>query len=55
MATDKRERQRLNRAAKQEEQSKTARKEKVIATAKRAAKWVVVGVTLLVLANIVWG
>ncbi len=55
MATDKRERQRQNRAVKQEERGKAARKEKVMATAKRAAKWVVVGVALLVLANVVWG
>jgi hypothetical protein len=55
MATDKRERQRENRAAKQEEHNKTARKEKVMATAKRAAVWIVVGMALVLLANIVWG
>jgi hypothetical protein len=55
MATDKRERQRQNRAAKQAEQAKIVRKQKVIATAKRVGVWVVVGVALLILANIVWG
>jgi hypothetical protein len=55
MATDKRERQRQNRAAKQAEQAKIVRKQKVITTAKRVGVWVVVGVALLILANIVWG
>lgn len=55
MATDKRERQRENRAAKQQEHSKLARKQQVIATTKRVAVWVVVGVALILLANIVWG
>jgi hypothetical protein len=55
MASDKRERQRQNRAIKQQQQSKVARKQKVIATAKRVAIWVVVGIILIVLANLVWG
>ncbi|MCP4306007.1 MAG: hypothetical protein GY926_20475 [bacterium] len=55
MASDKRERQRLNRAAKQEEVNKTVRKQKALATAKRVAVWVAVGVVLVLLANIVWG
>lgn len=55
MATDKRERQRLNRAAKQVEESKVARKTKIIDTARRLGKWIVLGVLLIVLANIVWG
>ncbi len=55
MATDKRERQRQNRAAKQAEQAKIDRKRKVIATAKRVAVWVVVGLALFFAANIVWG
>ncbi len=55
MATDKRERQRQNRAEKQAEQSKIARKEKVIALVKRVGVWVVGGVGLLALANVVWG
>lgn len=55
MATDKRERQRLNRAAKLAVDSKAARKQKIFDTAKRAGIWLVVGVALLTLANIVWG
>lgn len=55
MATDKRERQRQNRAVKQAEQAKIARKQKVIATAKRVGVWIVVAVVLLILANVVWG
>ncbi len=55
MATDKRERQRLNRAAKQNVDNKAARKLKVLDTARKVATWAVVGGLLLVLANIVWG
>jgi cell division protein FtsL len=55
MATDKRERQRQNRAVKQEEQQKIARKEKAIARAKRVAIWIIVAVVFVILANIVWG
>ena len=55
MATDKRERQRQNRASKQAEQAKIVRKQKIIATAKRVGVWVVVAIALFVLANIVWG
>ena len=55
MATDKRERQRQNRAVKQAEQAKIVRKQKVMATAKRVGVWLVVGVALLFLANIVCG
>ncbi len=55
MATDKRERQRQNRAAKQAEQAKIDRRRKVIVTAKRVGVWIVMGVALLVVANIVWG
>lgn len=55
MASDKRERQRQNRAVKQAEENKVARKQKTIAMAKRIGIWVVVGIALLVLANIVWG
>lgn len=55
MATDKRERQRQNRAEKQAAQAKIDRRQKVIATAKRVGVWVVVGIALLVLATIVWG
>lgn len=55
MASDKRERQRQNRAVKQAEQSKIARKQKAFALAKRIGVWIVVAAVLLVLANIVWG
>jgi hypothetical protein len=55
MASDKRERQRQNRAVKQQAQSKVVRKEKTIATIRRIAIWVVIGVVLLVLANLVFG
>ena len=55
MASDKRERQRLNRAAKQVEVHKTVRKQKVLTTAKRVAVWVAVGVVFVLLANVVWG
>jgi len=55
MATDKRERQRENRAAKRAADSKVERKQKTLNMAKRVGIWLVVGGVLLVLANIVWG
>ncbi len=55
MATDKRERQRQNRAVKQEERSKQQRRQKIIDLSKRIAIWAVVFFALLILANIVWG
>ncbi len=55
MASDKRERQRANRAVKTEAQTKVMRKQKSISLVKRAAIWAVVGVVLILLANIVWG
>lgn len=55
MATDKRERQRQNKAVKQAELTKQRRREKVINTARRVAIWAVVFVVLLIVANIVWG
>ena len=55
MASDKRERQRANRAVKTEAQTKVVRKQKSINLVKRAAVWAVVGVLLILLANIVWG
>jgi hypothetical protein len=54
MATDKRERQRQNRAVKQAELTKQARREKILNTAKRVAIWAVVFVILLFVANFVW-
>ena len=47
MASDKRERQRQNRAVKQAEQTKIARKQRAVALTKRIGVWVVVGVGLL--------
>ena len=55
MATDKRERQRQNRTVKQDELNKVERKLKVLSTARRVGIWAVVGGSVLVLANIVWG
>jgi ABC-type Fe3+ transport system permease subunit len=55
MATDKRERQRQNRAVKQVEQSKQQRRQKVFELAKRIAIWAIAFLVLLVLANLVWG
>ncbi len=55
MATDKRERQRQNRAVKQAAQAKIDRRKKITATARRVGVWVITGIALLVLANIVWG
>lgn len=55
MATDKRERQRQNRAVKQAELSKQKRRDNVINAAKRVGKWVVAFAILLIVANLVWG
>lgn len=55
MASDKRERQRANRAVKTEAQTKVKRKQKTVELVKRLAIWGVVGVVLILLANIVWG
>lgn len=55
MATDKRARQRENRAVKQAERSKQKRREKVINTAKRVGIWVVVIFALLILSNLIFG
>lgn len=55
MATDKRARQRENRAAKQQELNKEKRRQKLIDRTKRIAIWAVVFVVLFILANVVWG
>lgn len=55
MATDKRERQRANRAQKQAEMAAVARKEKLKHRLKRVGIWAVIVAAVLVLANIVWG
>lgn len=55
MATDKRERQRQNRAVKQAEVNKQKRKEKLIARIKRYSVWAVVLTLLIIVSQIVWG
>ena len=55
MASDKRERQRQNRAVKQQEQNKIARKQKTIAMIRRVGLWIVFGVIFFVAASLVWG
>ena len=55
MPSEKRERQRQNRAVKQQEQNKVQRKQKTIATIKRVGVWIVVAIVMIVLANLVFG
>jgi cation transport ATPase len=55
MATDKRERQRENRAVKQAELNKKKRRQRIIDRTKRVAVWAVVLVVLFIAASIVWG
>ena len=55
MVSDKRERQRQNRAVKQAELNKVKRRRKIIDRTKRIAIWAVVFAVMLVLANAVWG
>ena len=55
MATDKRDRQRANREAKQAELHKTQRKDEMVSRAKRIGIWVAVGIVLFVIANFVFG
>jgi hypothetical protein len=55
MATDKRERQRINRAAKQAAEAKAARRAKLLGRARRIGIWVAVVLVVFVLANIVFG
>ena len=54
MATDKRSRQRENRAVKQAELSKQKRREKIINTAKRVGIWVIAIFALLILSNLIF-
>jgi flagellar biosynthesis/type III secretory pathway M-ring protein FliF/YscJ len=54
MATDKRERQRANRAAKQAAEAKAARQAKVLDVARRVGIWVVVILVLFVIAYVVF-
>ncbi len=55
MATSKRERQRANREAKLAEEKKVLRKQSIFQRSKRIAVWVVVGIVLFVLANLLFG
>ncbi|MCP3995301.1 MAG: hypothetical protein GY722_09580 [bacterium] len=55
MATDKRERQRENRAVKQAAVNKHKRREKLIGRMKRYSVWVVVFALLIIFSQIVWG
>jgi len=54
MASDKRERQRQNRASKQAELNKQQRKQKLFSTIRRVGIWAIVFVILVILANAVW-
>lgn len=55
MATDKRERQRANRAERQAEEAAAYRKQKLIRRARQVATWAVIIVLFFILANAVWG
>ena len=55
MATDKRERQRANRAAKQAAEAKAARRAKVIDRSRRVAIWVAAILVVFILANVAFG
>jgi cell division septal protein FtsQ len=55
MATSKRERQRANREAKLAEEKKIQRKQSIFQRSKRIAVWVLVGIVLFVLANLIFG
>lgn len=55
MATDKRARQRANRAQKQAEEAAAARKQKLIRRIRQGVIWFVIIAAVFVLANLVWG
>jgi hypothetical protein len=55
MATDKRERQRANRAQKQAEEAAVVRKQKLIRRIRQGVTWFVVIAAVFLLANLVWG
>ncbi|MDJ0961285.1 MAG: hypothetical protein QNJ88_11535 [Acidimicrobiia bacterium] len=55
MATDKRERQRANRALRQAEEAAKLRKEKLKKRGRQVATWAVIIVVFFLLANAVWG
>ncbi len=55
MATNKRERQRENRAVKQAEEKKQARRQAIINRVRRVAIWAVVLTALIIVSQLVWG
>jgi len=55
MATDKRERQRANREARQEEEKKARRKRRFIDRSRRIAIWTVVILGLILISSWLWG
>jgi hypothetical protein len=55
MATDKRDRQRANRAQKQAEAEAAAKRERLKRRARQVLIWAVIVAAVLILANIVWG
>ncbi len=55
MATDKRDRQRANRAEKQQNEAKVARRRKAFKLAKRIAIYGILAAAVLVLANLFLG
>ena len=55
MATDKRERQRANRALRQAEEAAVLRKQKLMKRGRQVVTWAVIIVVLFLLANAVWG
>lgn len=55
MPSDKRARQRANREAKLAEMQKVQRRQEILSRTRRIGIWVVVGVVLFVLANLIFG
>ena len=55
MATDKRERQRANRAQKQAEAEAQAKRAKMRRRIRQGLIWVLIVAAVLLLANLVWG
>jgi FtsH-binding integral membrane protein len=55
MASEKRERQRANREAKQAEVQKVQKRTETLSRAKRIAIWAVLGIVLFIIANLVFG
>ena len=55
MATDKRERQRQNRAEKQAAENKQKRRQNLINRVKRYSVWAVVFALLIIVSQVVWG